>query len=184
MLDENQPTIDGLIVLDPRVFSDERGAFFESFNQAVFDKYTTRVQPFAFTQDNESVSHKNVLRGLHFQVPPMAQGKLVRVVKGAVLDVAVDLRKASKTYGQHFAIELSGTNKKQLWIPPGFAHGFLSLEDETIFSYKCTNYYSPEHERTLAWNDPQLNIAWKIDNPLISAKDNESMDFLTFDSPF
>jgi len=178
-----EPTgLDGLVVLTPRVFTDDRGSFSETFNNRVFREITGTS--LSFVQDNESVSRKGVLRGLHFQVPPKAQGKLVRVISGSVLDVAVDLRTASATYGRHFSVLLSGSNKKQLWIPPGFAHGFLSLEEETVFAYKCTDYYSPEHERTIGWNDPDLVIDWGIHAPLISAKDLDSQDFRTFDSPF
>jgi dTDP-4-dehydrorhamnose 3,5-epimerase len=177
-----QTGIEGLVVLVPRVFSDDRGAFSESFNAARFEELTGSKA--VFVQDNESVSHKNVIRGLHFQLPPMAQGKLVRVVKGSVLDVAVDLRRESPTYGKHFAVGLSGANKKQLWIPRGFAHGFLSLEDETVFAYKCDNYYSPQHEQALRFDDPEIGISWNVNNPVISPKDRESMDFLTFESPF
>ena len=178
-----EPTgLEDLVVLTPRVFTDDRGSFSETFNNRVFREITGTS--LSFVQDNESVSRKGVLRGLHFQVPPKAQGKLVRVISGSVLDVAVDLRTASATYGRHFSVLLSGSNKKQLWIPPGFAHGFLSLEEETVFAYKCTDYYSPEHERTIGWNDPDLAIDWGIHAPLISAKDLESQDFRTFDSPF
>lgn len=174
--------IPGLLLLTPRTFTDDRGAFFESFNQAVFDQATG--YPVTFVQDNESRSHRNVLRGLHFQLPPKAQGKLVRVIKGAALDVVVDLRQASATFGQHIKVELSAENKQQLWIPAGFAHGFLSLEDDTVFAYKCTDYYSPEHERSIRWNDTTLQIDWGINDPVISAKDADSMDFLTFETPF
>lgn len=174
--------IEGLLVITPRIFSDERGLFFESFNQAKFEQAVGRnVQ---FVQDNESVSHKNVLRGLHFQLPPKAQGKLVRVVRGAVLDVAVDLRSSSPTFGKHFSIELSSENRKQLWIPAGFAHGFLSLADETVFAYKCDEYYAPEYENGLLWSDPDLAISWGIDNPVISPKDSECGLFANFNSPF
>jgi dTDP-4-dehydrorhamnose 3,5-epimerase len=181
MIAERTP-LEGLIVLTPRVFVDERGAFSETFNRKVFAEMTGAVVDFA--QDNESVSRKHVLRGLHFQLPPKAQGKLVRVSKGAALDVAVDLRTASPTYGKHFSVELSGENRRQLWIPAGFAHGFLSLEEGTVFAYKCTDYYAPGHERTIAWNDPDLAIDWKMNTPIISAKDLESQDFRTFHSPF
>lgn len=181
MIAERTP-LEGLIVLTPRVFADERGAFSETFNRKVFEEMTGAVVDFA--QDNESVSRKYVLRGLHFQLPPNAQGKLARVIKGAALDVAVDLRTASPTYGKHFSVELSGENRLQLWIPAGFAHGFLSLEEGTVFAYKCTDYYAPEHERTIAWNDPDLAIDWKINTPIISAKDLKSQDFRTFHSPF
>jgi dTDP-4-dehydrorhamnose 3,5-epimerase len=181
MIVERTP-LEGVLVFTPRLFSDERGSFFESFNQLRFEEAVgTDV---AFVQDNESVSHKNVLRGLHFQSPPMAQGKLVRVVQGSVIDVAVDLRKNSLTYGQHYKLILSSQNNKQLWIPPGFAHGFLSLEEATIFAYKCTNYYAPETEGTIQWNDPDLQIDWGIDVPIISTKDQDSILFRTFSSPF
>jgi dTDP-4-dehydrorhamnose 3,5-epimerase len=181
MLVEQTP-LKGVLVFTPRLFSDERGHFFESFNHRAFEQAVG--QPVVFVQDNESVSHKNVLRGLHFQAPPMAQGKLVRAVRGSVLDVAVDLRTESPTYGQHFSIVLSGENKSQIWIPPGFGHGFLSLEEDTIFAYKCTNYYAPETEGTIQWNDPDLGIAWGINQPVISAKDQDSFLFRTFPSPF
>lgn len=181
MLVEQTP-IKGVLVFTPRLFSDDRGSFFESFNQQQFEEAVG--QSVNFVQDNESISHQNVLRGLHFQSPPMAQGKLVRVVRGAVIDVAVDLRKQSSTYGEHVKIMLSGDNKQQLWIPPGFAHGFLSLASDTIFSYKCTNYYAPETERTLQWNDPTIAIDWGVDTPIISMKDQDSLLFSTFVSPF
>lgn len=137
-----------------------------------------------FVQDNESKSQKSVLRGLHFQVPPHAQGKLVRVIKGAVNDVAVDLRKHSPFYGKWVSQLLSEENKLMLWIPPGFAHGFVVLEDETIFSYKCTAYYHKASERGLRWNDPQLNINWGIQDPLLSEKDKNAPLFIDFNSPF
>ena len=181
MLVEQTP-IKGVLVFTPRLFSDDRGSFFESFNQQQFEEAVG--QSVNFVQDNESISHQNVLRGLHFQSPPMAQGKLVRVVRGAVIDVAVDLRKQSSTYGEHVKIMLSGDNKQQLWIPPGFAHGFLSLASDTIFSYKCTNYYAPETENTLQWNDPTIAIDWGADTPIISMKDQDSLLFSTFVSPF
>lgn len=174
--------IEGLLIMEPRVFEDERGAFFESFNQHKFDEITEGK--YTFVQDNQSVSKKNVLRGLHFQNPPYAQGKLVRVIQGAVLDVAVDIRKASKTYGQHVAIELSAENNKQFFIPPGFAHGFIALEDETIFAYKCTNYYAPNSEGTILWNDPTLQINWGHDACLVSEKDKVGIEFSKFVSEF
>lgn len=174
--------MEGLFLLKPRLFADSRGHFFESYNQAAFERETgTKV---TFVQDNESMSSKNVLRGLHFQVPPMAQGKLVRVVQGAALDVAVDIRKNSPTYGQHALVELTAENRIQLWIPPGFAHGFLSLEDNTIFAYKCSEYYSAQHEQAIRWDDPVLNIDWSCEAPLLSEKDTHSLDFSTFVSPF
>jgi dTDP-4-dehydrorhamnose 3,5-epimerase len=160
--------IEGLLELEPTVFQDARGYFFESWNE---QKFRAAGLDFQFVQDNESCSEKGVLRGLHFQVAPHAQGKLVRVVRGAVLDVAVDIRPNSATYGQHHALVLSAENKKQFWIPPGFAHGFLTLEDNTIFAYKCTDYYHKDSERSLFWNDPALGIFWGIENPNLSDKD-------------
>ena len=174
--------ITGLILLEPKVFGDNRGYFLESFNHRRFeDAVGDQVN---FVQDNESCSEKNVLRGLHFQHPPFAQGKLVRVVQGAVLDVAVDVRVNSATYGKHFAVELNAENKLQLWIPPGFAHGFVSLFDNTIFQYKCTDYYSPENEGCILWSDQSLNIDWRIKDPKISEKDKNGLNFADFRSPF
>lgn len=167
--------IKDLLLLEPKVFGDHRGYFLETFRKEWFDELTGGQ--FTFVQDNESKSGKGVLRGLHFQHPPFAQGKLVRVVRGSVLDVALDIRRSSPTYGKHFAVELSESNKLQLWIPPGFAHGFASLEDDTIFQYKCTNYYSPENEGAILWCDPELNIDWKINAPLVSDKDQKSLPF-------
>lgn len=174
--------IEGLVLIEPRAFQDDRGFFFESFNENKYREYLGNgVQ---FVQDNISSSKKGVLRGLHFQLPPFAQGKLVSVVKGGVLDVAVDLRKESLTYGKYELVELTEKNKLQFWIPPGFAHGFLSLEEDTIFSYKCSNYYSPQHERTILWNDQDLNIEWDIDAPIVSDKDRIGEEFRNFVSPF
>jgi len=169
-------------IFEPRLFHDNRGYFFESFNQQNFEDAVG--EKVIFVQDNESVSEKNVLRGLHFQAPPFAQGKLVRVTQGSVLDIAVDIRRSSKTYGQHVAIELSAENKKQLWIPPGFAHGFLALEDHTQFLYKCTAYYSPQHEYTLLFNDTDLNIDWNTIDPIISDKDLIGVPFSKLQTPF
>ncbi len=174
--------IEGLLVVEPRVFEDERGYFFESFNASRFSELLGREV--RFLQDNESLSHKGVLRGLHFQHPPFAQGKLVRVTSGSVWDVAVDLRKDSPTYGKSFGVELSGENKRQMWIPEGFAHGFITLEDDTRFLYKCTAYYSPKSEDTLLWNDPDLAIDWNNENPIVSSKDKEGRHFINFNSPF
>jgi len=173
--------IEGLLIIKPQVFNDERGYFFESFNE---DKFKDLGLASAFVQDNESKSQKNVLRGLHFQKPPFAQGKLVRVIKGSVLDVAVDLRPDSPTYGQWEAVELTEENKLMYWIPPGFAHGFVTLEDDTIFSYKCTNVYNKESEGSIQWNDADLCIDWKIENPILSEKDLVSPGFDGFVSPF
>ena len=162
--------IPDVILLEPRVFGDERGFFFESFNQRVFeDAIGHAVQ---FVQDNHSKSEQGVLRGLHYQLPPKAQGKLVRVVQGEVFDVAVDIRKDSPTFGQWVAEILSAENKKQLWIPAGFAHGFLTLSETAEFLYKTTDYYAPEFERSIAWNDPAIGIDWPINgNPKLSGKD-------------
>lgn len=167
----------GLILLRPRIFGDQRGQFLETFNQEQFNEVVGKS--IVFVQDNESTSSKNVLRGLHFQMHPHAQGKLVHVVKGAVLDVCLDLRPNSVTFGQHYKVELNGTTKEMLWIPPGFAHGFVALEDHTLFAYKCTAYYNPTAERTVRWNDPELAIEWGVLEPLISAKDQEGMMFST-----
>jgi len=173
--------IEGLKVIQPAVFGDHRGYFMESYNEA---KFAAAGLPTHFVQDNQSLSAKNILRGLHFQAPPFAQGKLVRVIKGAVLDVSLDIRKNSATYGQHFAIELNETNKTMLWIPPGFAHGFLTLADETIFSYKCTGLYNQSSEGGLLWNDPDLGINWRIENPVLSQKDELLSKLADFNSPF
>lgn len=177
-----QTPISDLLVITPRVFTDDRGSFYESFNHNRFEEAIG--EQISFVQDNESISHKGVLRGLHFQLPPMTQGKLVHVVRGSVLDVAVDLRRNSPHFGHYFSIELSGENKRQLWIPAGFAHGFLSLENNTVFAYKCTHYYVPESECTLRWDDPDLAINWGTDSPLISRKDADSLLFRNFTSPF
>ena len=169
--------IPGLLVIEPRVFGDERGFFFESFNEKAFDE-ATGVTPH-FVQDNHSKSAKGVLRGLHYQLPPKAQGKLVRVVQGEVFDVAVDIRKDSPTYGQWVGEVLSAENKKQLWIPPGFAHGFLTLSDTAEFLYKTTDYWSPEHERAIIWNDATLSIQWPLKGmePMLAAKDAAAAAF-------
>jgi dTDP-4-dehydrorhamnose 3,5-epimerase len=160
--------IEGLFVVKPKIFTDPRGCFLESYNKKKFEEF---IGSFHFVQDNQSISAKHVLRGLHYQKSPLAQGKLVRVVKGAALDVAVDLRKDSRTYGQHVKLELSEENQLQFWIPEGFAHGFLSLKDNTILQYKCTNYYSANHDAAIRWNDSTLNIKWGIENPKLSEKD-------------
>ncbi len=173
--------LQGLFIIHPRVFEDERGYFFESFRLDLMRENGIELD---FVQDNESKSQKNVLRGLHFQNPPYEQGKLVRVVKGAVLDVAVDIRKNSLTYGKWLSQELSEWNKIMLWIPPGFAHGFLTLEDDTIFQYKCTNYYNKESEGSILWNDKTLNIQWGIENPVVSDKDNAAPLFQDLISQF
>ncbi|HPT13818.1 MAG TPA: dTDP-4-dehydrorhamnose 3,5-epimerase [Bacteroidales bacterium] len=163
--------IPDVIILKPSVFGDSRGYFFESYQHENFKEFGIRA---TFVQDNESRSQKGVLRGLHFQHPPFAQGKLVRVIKGAVLDVAVDLRQNSPTFGKWVSMTLTGENKWMCWIPEGFAHGFLTLEDDTIFTYKCTNYYNKASEGAIRWNDPDLNIAWGTDDPSLSGKDAQA----------
>jgi dTDP-4-dehydrorhamnose 3,5-epimerase len=173
--------IGDLFIIHPEVNTDKRGYFFESFQKDKFQKLGIDAD---FVQDNESMSMNGVLRGLHFQVPPFAQGKLVRVVRGSVLDVAVDLRKNSGTFGKWESVVLSAENKLMLYIPEGFAHGFLVLEDHTIFQYKCTNYYNRESERGIIWNDPDLKIDWGIENPLVSDKDLKGVFFRNYVSPF
>ena len=173
--------IEGLKVIVPDVFHDNRGYFFESYNEKRFFEAGLTMK---FVQDNESKSSKGVLRGLHFQNPPYSQGKLIRVIKGEVLDVAVDLRKNSPTYGQHYKIILSEENKPMFYIPEGFAHGFLTLKDDTVFSYKCTNFYNKQSEGGIMWNDSVLNIDWNIKNPLICQKDKTNISFMDFVSPF
>ena len=176
-----KPPIDGLLVINPKIFGDDRGYFFESWSEESFAKNGLDLD---FVQDNQSLSSKGVLRGLHFQNPPFAQGKLVRVIKGAVLDVVVDIRKESTTYGQHFSIELNEENKTIFWIPPGFAHGFITLEDDTIFTYKCTGVYNSASEEALLWSDKDLNIDWGAIKPLVSDKDLVAGSFKNFKSQF
>ena len=176
-----QSELPGLLIIDPTVFGDERGYFFESYNAEMFRNVGLDSD---FVQDNESRSVKGVLRGLHFQEPPYEQGKLVRVVRGSVMDVSVDIRKDSPTYGKYAAFELSEQNKRQLWIPAGFAHGFVTLEDDTIFIYKCTQLYKRESENAIRWNDPSLGIDWGIEDPIISDKDRIAPLFKELDSPF
>lgn len=173
--------LEGLLVIEPKVFKDHRGYFYESYNAEAFKQAGIEA---VFVQDNQSLSQKGILRGLHFQAPPHAQGKLVRVIKGAVLDVVVDIRKNSPTYGQHFSIELTEDNFKMFWIPPGFAHGFVTLEDHTIFSYKCTDVYNKAAEGGLLWNDPELGINWGIEQPVLSEKDTLNPQLKNFNSPF
>jgi dTDP-4-dehydrorhamnose 3,5-epimerase len=173
--------INDLLIIKPKVFEDERGYFFESYNQNIFSNLGININ---FVQDNQSLSDKNVLRGLHFQNPPFAQAKLVRVIKGSVLDIAVDIRKNSPTYGKHVSIELTERNKTMFYIPEGFAHGFLTLEDNTIFSYKCSNFYNKESEGCILWNDPELKINWNVNNPIISDKDKVGTLFKDFKTKF
>ena len=174
--------IEDLIIIEPEVFGDRRGYFLESYNQHKFQEIVGKV---SFIQDNESKSLKGVLRGLHFQNPPFEQAKLVRCVQGEVLDVAVDIRKNSKTYGKHVTVLLSGKNKRQFFIPRGFAHGFLVLSESAIFSYKVDNTYAPDHDAGIRWNDKELNIQWGTNiEVIISDKDAELPFFSDFISPF
>lgn len=173
--------IPDVMIIKPQVFEDDRGYFFESYNK---EKFLQNGIDQNFVQDNESKSGKNVLRGLHFQKPPFAQGKLVRVMKGSVLDVAVDIRKNSPTYGKWTSVVLTENNKWMYWVPPGFAHGFATLDDNTVFFYKCTNVYNKASEGSIRWDDPDLGIDWNIENPILSAKDQVAPLFKDFDSPF
>ena len=163
--------IEGVVIVEPDVFGDDRGYFFESWSQAKFD---AAVRPVRFVQDNESKSRYGVLRGLHYQKGRHAQSKLVRVVQGAVLDVAVDIRRGSPTFGRHVAVELTAENKRQLFVPRGFAHGFSVLSGEAVFQYKCDNLYAPQSEGAIAWNDPAIGIDWRIapEDVILSAKDS------------
>jgi len=176
--------IEGVFIIEPRVFGDARGYFFESFNAKEFAE-KTGLQP-NFVQDNESMSHYGVLRGLHFQQPPYAQSKLVRVVKGRVLDVAVDIRVGSPTYGKYVSVELTEDNHRQFYMGKGFAHGFSVLSEEVIFQYKCDEFYAPQSEGAIAWNDPDLAIDWRIPNDkvLLSEKDRQHPFLRDFQSPF
>ncbi len=174
-------SIPDLLIVEPDVFKDQRGYFFESYNQ---ERYFENDMKMIFVQDNESKSMKNVLRGLHFQKPPYAQGKLVRVIQGKVVDVAVDIRKGSPTYGHYHAVELDAISKRMFYIPEGFAHGFLTLEDDTIFSYKCTNYYNKESEGSILWSDETIGIKWNVENPILSDKDKIAPLLKDFNSPF
>ncbi|MBL4678182.1 MAG: dTDP-4-dehydrorhamnose 3,5-epimerase [Mucilaginibacter sp.] len=175
--------IPGAYILEPKVYHDSRGSFIETFNQKHFIEKGIDVN---FVQDNQSVSHKNVVRGLHAQKGPFEQGKLVRVVKGAVIDIALDARVGSPAYGKHISIELTAKNNKQFYIPPGCLHGFVALEDDTIFSYKVTNYFDKQSETGLIWNDPELAIGWSIDQmqAIVSEKDQLLPDWKSFESPF
>lgn len=175
--------IEGVVIIEPRVFTDSRGYFFESFNKKAFEEAVGHID---FVQDNESCSSRGVMRGLHFQRPPHAQAKLVRCVRGAVLDVAVDIRKGSPTYGKHVAVELTEENHRQFFIPRGFAHGFAVLSDTAIFQYKCDNYYCPEADGGISIVDTSLDIDWHIDlqNAILSEKDKKHPLFNDFKSPF
>jgi dTDP-4-dehydrorhamnose 3,5-epimerase len=172
----------GLLLIEPKVFEDSRGYFLESYNSETFKNSGIDT---IFVQDNQSFSCKGTLRGLHFQNTPYAQVKLIRVITGSIIDVAVDIRKGSKTYGKYYSAELSGENKKMLYIPDGFAHGFLTLEDNTIVQYKCSNVYNKESEGGIMWNDPDININWGlIDEPIISDKDKNNILFKDLNSKF
>jgi dTDP-4-dehydrorhamnose 3,5-epimerase len=173
--------IEGLLIIEPQIFKDARGYFFESYNEAKFKEAGIELN---FVQDNQSLSQTGAVRGLHFQAPPFEQGKLVRVVQGAVMDVVVDIRKGSPTYGQNFSIELSAENQLMFFIPPGFAHGFETLLDQTIFLYKCTNVYNKASEGGLLWNDPALGINWQTNEPIVSEKDLILPLLKDFTSPF
>lgn len=175
--------IEGVVVIEPRVFDDARGYFFESYSKRRFDE---AVRPVEFVQDNESMSTRGVIRGLHFQRPPFSQSKLVRCVRGAVLDVVVDIRRGSPTYGRHVAVELTGANRRQLFVPRGFAHGFAVLSDEAVFQYKCDNYYHPESEGGISIADRSLGIDWRFDpaEAILSDKDLRNPMFSDFESPF
>lgn len=175
--------IEGVVIIDPTLFGDHRGYFLESFRD---DKFRSEVCNTTFVQENESMSSKGVLRGLHFQRPPYSQSKLVRVVEGAALDVAVDIRKGSPTYGKYVAVELTGENHRQLFIPRGFAHGFVVLSERAIFQYKCDNFYNPQSEGSILWNDPTIGVEWGVDSEGVnlSKKDLEGVLLDEFDSPF
>lgn len=178
-----QTRIPGVVIIEPKIFGDSRGYFFESWSQKVFDEY---IRPIKFVQDNESMSSYGVMRGLHFQRPPYTQSKLVRCVKGAVLDVAVDIRKGSPTYGQHVAVELTEDNHRQFFVPRGFAHGFAVLSEVAVFQYKCDNFYAPQADGGISILDDSLGIDWKIptDKALLSEKDTKHALLKDFDSPF
>ena len=172
---------EGLLIVEPKVYGDGRGYFMETWNKYTF---ADAGIPYDFVQDNQSGSVKDVVRGLHFQVPPFEQGKLVRVLAGSVLDVVVDLRKKSATFGKAYSLIIKASSHSMLFIPPGFAHGFRTLEDNTVFAYKCTAPYHAASERTISWNDPNLAIDWGVKDPVLSAKDLQGMRFSDFDSPF
>ena len=181
MIKVTKTNIEGLLIIEPDVFGDDRGYFLESYRKNSYKDLGVEAE---FVQDNISKSQKGTIRGLHYQVGDNAQGKLCQVISGKVLDVALDIRFESPTFGKYFSIALSEKNKKQLWIPPGFAHGFSVLSDEAIFSYKCTEYYSKKDERSIIYNDPDLNIDWKVDNPLVSEKDLKAKLFKDIEKDF
>lgn len=173
--------IDGLLVIEPKIFNDDRGYFFESFNS---EKYSFITDKYTFVQDNISKSKYGTIRGLHYQIGDSAQGKLIAVLVGKVIDVAVDVRFGSPTFGKYFQIELSDENKKQFWIPPGFAHGFSVLSEEVIFTYKCTALYNKASERSIVYNDSDLNIDWKVSKEIVSEKDLEAKGFSEIEKDF
>ncbi len=173
--------IPGLLEIEPKIFGDPRGYFFESYHK---DRFRDAGIEAEFVQDNQSLSSRGVLRGLHFQNPPYAQGKLVRVIQGAVIDVALDIRRGSPTYGQFHKVLLTGENQKMFWVPPGFAHGFATLEDNTIFFYKCSGPYNKESEGSVLWNDPALGIDWELETPLLSEKDKVARPLSELESKF
>jgi len=177
----SKTNIEGLLLIEPDLFSDDRGCIFESFSE---EKYAKLGLDINFVQDNISHSKKRTVRGLHYQVGEKAQGKLCQVISGNVLDVAVDIRFGSPTFGKHYVHMLNTEKKMQIWIPPGFAHGFSVLSDESIFSYKCTNYYSKEHESSIIFNDSDLNIDWQVKNPVVSEKDLKAKKFSEIDKDF
>lgn len=183
MINVIKTDIEGVVIIEPKVFGDSRGYFFESWSQKDFDEL---VRPIKFVQDNESMSTYGVMRGLHFQRPPFTQSKLVRCVKGAVLDVAVDIRKGSPTYGQHVAVELTEDNHRQFFVPRGFAHGFAVLSDVAVFQYKCDNFYAPQADGGISILDDSLGIDWRIptDKAILSEKDTKHACLKDFDSPF
>jgi dTDP-4-dehydrorhamnose 3,5-epimerase len=172
---------EGLLIIKPKIFYDERGYSYEALRADLLEKYGVKVE---FVQDNISKSKKNTVRGLHYQVGKSAQGKLCQVIAGKVLDIALDIRFNSPTYGKYFALELSDENNIMLWIPPGFAHGFSVLSDNAVFMYRCTEYYSPNDERAILYNDPDLNIDWKVDDPVLSEKDLNAKKFKEIDDDF
>lgn len=178
---KTETAIEGPVIIEPDVFGDQRGFFKETYNRDAFSKIGLDLD---FLQDNVSFSSKGILRGLHFQAPPYAQGKLVSVLEGEVIDVAVDIRKNSTTYGQHVSVILSGDNHKMFWVPPGFAHGFAVLSETCYFVYKCTELYHPEVEGGLRWDDPALGIDWNVVDPQVSSRDQEWGVFESFKSPF
>lgn len=183
MINVIQTEIPGVVIIEPKIFGDSRGYFYESFSQRDFEEKVAKVN---FVQDNQSFSHYGVLRGLHFQNPPYTQSKLVRVIQGKVVDVAVDIRKGSPTYGKHVAVELTGENHRQFFIPKGFAHGFVVLSEKALFQYKCDEFYHPEAEWAIAWDDSELEIKWPIsrEDVILSDKDKHHPNLCDFVTPF